>query len=147
VAWEFNLTYNAFGVGVSDQHAPSRGTLTLSDAWNTALEPAPVSPSGKDATAYQLLSGTIKATYNAHRSIEGDNIYVSPGIMSGNTGSFMFLDWCRYLWLVLSEMQIRDIIGNLPKTFFATPTAVSGIAQHFWMGYILSMRVRHAFVF
>jgi hypothetical protein len=33
------------------------------------------------------LSGTIKATFNAHRGLDGaDNIFVSPGILTGNTG-------------------------------------------------------------
>jgi Gly-Xaa carboxypeptidase len=87
LAAEFNLTYDAFGVHVSEKGAPARGTLTLSDAWNAALEPAPVTPTGPDAGAFQVLSGTIKASYNAHmRGLKGKEIYVSPAIMSGNTG-------------------------------------------------------------
>ena len=90
LAASFNLTYKAFGAMVSREGIPSDGTLTLSDAWGTALEPAPVSPTDENATAYQLLSGTIKATYNAHRSLDGDDhLYVSPGIMSGNTGQLL----------------------------------------------------------
>jgi Gly-Xaa carboxypeptidase len=87
LAAEFNLTYNAFGASVSKQDSPSRGNLTLTDAWDAALEPAPVTPTDEDAVAYQLLSGTIKAAYNAHHADDGkDTFYVSPGIMSGNTG-------------------------------------------------------------
>ncbi|KAI0741917.1 carboxypeptidase S [Daedaleopsis nitida] len=90
LAHEFNLSYTAFGSQVSGGDAPAYGTLTLSDAWGTALEPAPVSPI--DAPEYALLSGTIKATYNAHRSLKGDDtIVVAPGIMSGNTDT-------RYYW-------------------------------------------------
>ncbi|KIK75343.1 hypothetical protein PAXRUDRAFT_91550, partial [Paxillus rubicundulus Ve08.2h10] len=37
-------------------------------------------------------SGTIKTAYNSHRGITGgDNIIVSPGIMSGNTDT-------KYYW-------------------------------------------------
>ena len=71
---------------MSEEGAPAYGTLAISDAWGAALEPAPISPI--DAPEYALLSATIKATYNAHRSLAGDdNIVVAPGIMSGNTGA------------------------------------------------------------
>ena len=84
---KFNLTYSAFGQQISAEGAPASGTLTLSDAFNGGLEPAPVTPTGKDAAPYQLLSGTIKATYNAHRAIQGtDSVIVAPSMMSGNTG-------------------------------------------------------------
>lgn len=51
------------------------------------LEPAPITP--VDEHPYELLSGTIKATYNKHRgrALRGeDEIVIAPGIMSGNTG-------------------------------------------------------------
>ncbi|TBU60979.1 carboxypeptidase S [Dichomitus squalens] len=90
LAHQFNLSYTAFGSQLTEEGAPAYGTLTLSDAWGTALAPAPISPI--DAPEYALLSGTIKATYNAHRSLTGDeNIVVAPGIMSGNTDT-------RYYW-------------------------------------------------
>lgn len=91
LASDFNLSYTAFGAHISDADAPSHdGTLTLSDAFQKGLEPAPVTPSGADAAPFQLLSGTIKATYNSHRNTSGsDAIIVSPGIMSGNTGGFL----------------------------------------------------------
>jgi len=91
LAKEFNLTFTAFGSDITPAGAPTAGKLILTDAWGTALEPAPVTPTNGSAP-WQLLSGTIKATYNTHRDIEGaDNIIVSPGIMSGNTDT-------RYYW-------------------------------------------------
>ena len=95
---EFNLTYTAFGKRISEEGAPSSGSLTLSDAYNGGLEPAPITPTGKDAAPYQLLSGTIKATYNAHHSLSDndESVIVAPSILSGNTGlsnatTFFFL--------------------------------------------------------
>ncbi|KAI0251453.1 carboxypeptidase S [Lactifluus subvellereus] len=90
LAKEFNLTFTAFGSAISPQDRPSAGSLTLTVAWE-ALEPAPVTPTDRDSAPWQLLSGTIKATYNAQRGLEGaDNIVVSPGIMNGNTGRLKF---------------------------------------------------------
>ncbi|KAG9076408.1 hypothetical protein FRC06_009519 [Ceratobasidium sp. 370] len=84
LAKKYNLALSSF----SDQNLTSGalGTLTLSDAWGTALEPAPVTPTeGKEAAAYRLLSGVIRKT-------RGDKkVVVSPAIMSGNTDT-------RYYW-------------------------------------------------
>ncbi|KAH9000506.1 carboxypeptidase S [Lactarius akahatsu] len=92
LANEFNLSFTAFGLDVTPDGAPSAGKLTLTEAWESGLEPAPVTPTDEDSAPWQLLSGTIKATYNAHRGLEGaDNIFVSPGVMSGNTDT-------RYYW-------------------------------------------------
>ncbi|THH17842.1 hypothetical protein EW146_g3057 [Bondarzewia mesenterica] len=79
LAERFNLTYTAFGTAISPEDAPAYGSLTLRDPWVSALEPAPVTPTGPDAIPYRILSGTIKATYNGHRGLEGDNIVVTPG--------------------------------------------------------------------
>jgi Gly-Xaa carboxypeptidase len=87
LAGEFNLSYTAFGARITDADAPAFGILTLSEAYTPGLEPAALSPTGHDAVPYQLLSGTIKAAYNSHRGVSGDDsILISPGIMSGNTG-------------------------------------------------------------
>ncbi|KAJ7224388.1 hypothetical protein GGX14DRAFT_650082 [Mycena pura] len=93
LAERFNLSYSAFGKTISKEGAPTIGTLTLKDAYDTSLEPAPVSPiSGAGSEAYQLLSGTIKATYTAHRAIDDSStITVAPGMSTGNTDT-------RYYW-------------------------------------------------
>ncbi|KAE9391318.1 carboxypeptidase S [Gymnopus androsaceus JB14] len=80
--------------------ASSYGSLYLSDAYDSSLEPAPTTPtSGPMAAPYELLSGTIQATYNAHRGLEGNNnVVVAPGMPSGNTDT-------RFYW-DLSEGQI-----------------------------------------
>jgi hypothetical protein len=110
LAGKFNLTYEAFGVLVSSKDLPAAGTLSLTDNWGT-LEPAPVTPTGEDVAAFQLLSGTIKATFNSHRVLEGTDdldIVVSPGIMSGNTGELSLLDsWLRRLLIAGLRICIR----------------------------------------
>ena len=87
LAKELNLTYTTFGPAIFREDGISAGTLTLTDAWGNILEPAPVTPAGEDSALWQLLSGTIKATFNSHRSLDGAtnlNIFVIPGIMGGN---------------------------------------------------------------
>jgi Gly-Xaa carboxypeptidase len=85
LANEFNLTYTAFGSPISHKDEPAERTLTLTDAWGRGVEPAPVTPTDGDPV-WELFSGTVKATYNAQRGLGGDNIVVSPGVLSVNTG-------------------------------------------------------------
>ncbi|OAX43947.1 carboxypeptidase S [Rhizopogon vinicolor AM-OR11-026] len=124
LANNFNLSYTAFGAHISDVDAPSYGTLTLSDAFQGGLEPAPVTPSGTDAAPFQLLSGTIKATYNSHRNILGsDAIIVSPGIMSGNTDT-------RFYWKLTDHIfryghQEGAGGGSLPSGVHTVNEAIS----------------------
>ncbi|KAI9440732.1 hypothetical protein H4582DRAFT_2074519 [Lactarius indigo] len=92
LANDFNLSFTAFGLDVTPKGTHTAGRLTLEEAWESGLKPAPVTPTDEDSAPWRLLSGTIKAAYNAHRGLEGaDNIFVSPGITSGNTDT-------RYYW-------------------------------------------------
>ncbi|KAJ7035311.1 hypothetical protein C8F04DRAFT_1098842 [Mycena alexandri] len=120
LAGQFNLTYTAFGKSLSEDGAPAYGTLTLKDAYGTALEPAPVSPtSGDESAPYALLSGTIKATYAAHRGLVGaqakDGIAVSPGMSTGNTDT-------RYYWKLS-----RSIFRYNHKNTIGSKDRLSGV--------------------
>lgn len=124
LADDFNLSYTAFGSYVSNEDAPSYGTLTLSTAFGDGLEPAPVTPSGEDAAPFRLLSGTIKAAYNSHRNISGsDAIIVSPGIMSGNTDT-------RFYWKLTDHIFRYGHLeaaggGSLPSGVHTVNEAIS----------------------
>lgn len=124
LANDFNLSYTAFGSHISNGDAPSYGTLTLSTVFGDGLEPAPVTPSGKDAAPFQLLSGTIKAAYNSHRNISGsDAIIVSPGIMSGNTDT-------RFYWKLTDHIFRYGHLGgagggSLPSGVHTVNEAIS----------------------
>ncbi|KAJ7825958.1 hypothetical protein B0H13DRAFT_2374668, partial [Mycena leptocephala] len=80
LAERFNLTFNAFGVEVSEPGAPASGRLTLTDM----SAPAPVTPT----------SGG-----NSIPSANGDDstVIVAPSIMSGNTDT-------RYYWKLSSHI-------------------------------------------
>jgi len=101
LAKSFNLTYHAFDAPSSDKDAPSKGTLTLSD-FNAAHGPAPVTPTtGKKAAPYQLLAGTIKATYKSHRALQAQashDIVVSPGMPSGSTDTLHYWDLSKHIF-------------------------------------------------
>ena len=84
LASEFNLSFSAFSEQISEP-VSSYGKLTIGSTSGGGLQPAPTTPTTKDAAPYQLLAGTIRAAYAAHRG-EDDEVIVSPGIMSGNTG-------------------------------------------------------------
>jgi Gly-Xaa carboxypeptidase len=102
LAARFNLSVTAYGERLTPaaDAAAAYGTLELSAP--RGLEPAPVTPSG--GHAYALLAGTIRATFRAARSahIKGEDgdkeeeIYVAPGLMTGNTGA---------------SICLRDIVG------------------------------------
>ncbi|KAF7366779.1 Gly-X carboxypeptidase [Mycena sanguinolenta] len=84
LAAQYNLSYIAFGDALLKGGS---GTLTLRDAYGRSLEPAPVSATaGEGSEAYQLLSGTIKATEGKESQIA-----VGPGMSTGNTDT-------RYYW-------------------------------------------------
>ncbi|KAG9119675.1 hypothetical protein FRC07_005184, partial [Ceratobasidium sp. 392] len=91
LAQKYNLTLSSFS---SNQTLTTGGlgTLTLSDAFGTALKPAPLTPTeGKEAAAYRLLSGVIRKTRGDKKTV------VSPSIMTGNTDT-------RYYWNVTSNI-------------------------------------------
>ncbi|KAJ4490443.1 hypothetical protein J3R30DRAFT_3279023 [Lentinula aciculospora] len=86
LAKEFDLEFSAFEEIISTPETEPKGHLKLTTSYG--LEPAPITPTeGKTSAPYQLLSGTIKATYNAHRALQGhgDDIIVGPGMPTGNT--------------------------------------------------------------
>ncbi|CAK5282358.1 unnamed protein product [Mycena citricolor] len=100
LAEKFNLTYTAFGTLISVPGAPAYGALTVTDAHGTALEPAPVTRfAGPGSEAYELLSGTIKAVFNAHRNLDDPSaITVAPAHSTGNTDTRHYWNLSRNIF-------------------------------------------------
>ncbi|KIY65076.1 carboxypeptidase S [Cylindrobasidium torrendii FP15055 ss-10] len=123
VAHEFNLSFTAFGQPISPHRATSKGHVSLEDAFNNALEPAPRTPvSGPEALPYQILSGTIKSAYNAHRNFTDDSIVVVPGMATGNGDT-------RYYWK-LSRHIFRYGHKNAFNAEKATKSGVHTVNEH-----------------
>ncbi|KAJ7737719.1 hypothetical protein B0H16DRAFT_1730220 [Mycena metata] len=82
--WILRRAVTAYGELLTPAAAAAYDALTLTVL--EVLEPAPLTPS--DTPAYQLLSGTIRTTFDAARKgVEGANTHasVAPGMVTGNT--------------------------------------------------------------
>ncbi|CAL1715350.1 unnamed protein product [Somion occarium] len=94
---KFNLSLDAFGESLNGELSQkTSGHLKLSDAWGTALEPAPVTPWLKNP-AYDLLAGTILNVVKTSARWNNPDIpvIVAPGTMTGNTGEFAYTAQCK----------------------------------------------------
>lgn len=108
VADSLNLSFSPFpadavtessGADPAAGRHRSAGHVTLSDAWGTALEPAPVSPT--DSEQWRVLAGTIRAAWGPPPALsdhderagaqeplaEPEEVVVVPSLLAGNTGS------------------------------------------------------------
>jgi len=124
LAKELGLSVVSFGKHTTDLSALSRGTLNISNPLGGEFEPAPVSPY-KDSVAFSILSGTIKAVYNAHRGLSDPSegaIKVYPKYSTGNTGKRYPLAsrGLRGFHRDLPTGQTPQVTGNFPKTFTDT---------------------------
>ncbi|SRR5258708_5595027 len=92
LAQQHNLSLNAFGSQLTSDSNRTSGAIVISDAYDSAVEPSPISPI--DSEPYKLLSGTIKATYEARCNDTAGatnkplKMIVAPGLAAGNTGRF-----------------------------------------------------------
>ncbi|KZS94485.1 carboxypeptidase S, partial [Sistotremastrum niveocremeum HHB9708] len=98
LASKFNLSVTAFGENITDASVPSYGSLTLTDAFDGQLEPAPITPT--DSASYRLLSGTILATHKASSAYKnlGREMVIAPGMMTGNTDTKFYWDITRNIY-------------------------------------------------
>ena len=80
LAHSFSLSVRAFGLPLSLVAEHAVGEVVLSDAWSTALEPSPITPTGESGP-WRLLSGTIKAT--AESRVQGSGAAVIPNLAMG----------------------------------------------------------------
>jgi Gly-Xaa carboxypeptidase len=122
LAAKFNLTYVPFGDVMhsagnvsSSETWPSKGRLILTAP--SYLNPAPITPI-RDNPAWDLLSGTIKVTYRAHRLKDGgvsDDIVVAPGMPTGNTGRVLYWLYDTNLHAFFYSSRYAPLLGALSE--------------------------------
>ncbi|WWC71361.1 uncharacterized protein I206_105316 [Kwoniella pini CBS 10737] len=112
VAHKLNLEVEAFGNDIQyhdchmhqDLSGPKVGKVILNVAFNSSLDPAPVSPFTVDSPAWRLLSGTVKGVYatrpEAKLSAEEaeKTIIMAPSISTGNTDTKRYWNLTRNIY-------------------------------------------------
>ncbi|KAI0927139.1 hypothetical protein AcV5_007754 [Taiwanofungus camphoratus] len=100
VAQSFHLSVDAFGKPYGETEKDTVfGHLQISDAFGTALEPAPVSPM-TGSGPYELLSGTIIGSLgSSNRTGYSQKAFVAPGLAIGNTGEMAIKVDCHWVYL------------------------------------------------
>ena len=99
LARQFNLSLDAFGNdSLSMDLEEANGHVALSDAYGSALNPAPVSPTFGNGP-WDLLSGSILYTFMTNQRSSGlsepEKFVVAPGLSLGARENAVFkLDGC-----------------------------------------------------
>ena len=108
LASEFNLSLTAFGTKLFSEQEAGYGTLTLTDAWGTALEPAPITPTDPDDAPYKLLSGSIKSSLLDSKSFRNTNATVRDCSLSAfcvTIFKFYRSSWRPVSWVAVSALD------------------------------------------
>lgn len=98
VAAKHNMSLDAFGKQIGFE-ASTWGSVKVSEAFASALEPAPVTPT-IGSGPYELLSGTVLSTLKTN--LRTDNFpefsVVSPGLSLGNTDTRHYWSLTRHIF-------------------------------------------------
>ncbi|KAG1786028.1 carboxypeptidase S [Suillus plorans] len=99
VAAKHNMSLNAFGKEIGLEASTTWGLVKVSDAFGSALEPAPVTPT-TGSGPYELLSGTILSTLKTNLRTDDfpEFSVVSPGLSLGNTDTRHYWSLTRHIF-------------------------------------------------
>ncbi|UZJ54106.1 hypothetical protein CBS101457_003426 [Exobasidium rhododendri] len=97
LAGELNCKLAEWGSNVRVTAGRRKGCMiVLEDAYESALEPAPRTPTeGSDAAPYRLLSSTIRGTWKLDN---GHHVRVVPSLMQGNTDTKSYHALTRHIF-------------------------------------------------
>nr|VWO94689.1 N/A [Ganoderma boninense] len=123
VARRFNLSVDAFGEHLNVDGGGG-GHVRLADAFGTALEPSPVTPTGKE-DPFQVLAGTIKATLESAEGFNASGAVVAPQLILGNTDT-------RYYWNLTKNIFRYRHLGDDDK-FNGAHTVNEAIRAEGWI--------------
>ncbi|WVW85410.1 hypothetical protein I302_107448 [Kwoniella bestiolae CBS 10118] len=125
VAHILNLDVEAFGKDVQYQgchmdqetKGPKAGKVFLNVAFNSSLDPAPVSPFTIDSPAWKLLSGTVKSVYATRpealssKEEAEKEIIMAPSISTGNTDTKRYWNLTRNIYR-FGYMEAKNDLHN-----------------------------------
>ena len=125
IARKYNLTLHAF-----DAEASSEPPLSISlHASDHTLQVAPITPAdGSDSSSpYAILAGTIRA-------VHGENVVVTPGIMTGNTDTRYYWDLTRHIFRFSPGWDPKDGkgLGNGIHTVDERVSVVNHVSAVKW---------------
>ncbi|ORY35731.1 hypothetical protein BCR39DRAFT_511770 [Naematelia encephala] len=125
IAKHYNLSLEAFGKdvqlkGCHHQLTDAKaGKLILSEAFHSALDPAPVSPHSVDSAAWRLLSGAVKAVYSTRPDAKDDeleankDIIMAPLISTGNTDTKRYWNLTRNIYRFAYQVTKGGGLNNV----------------------------------
>ncbi|EJD47930.1 carboxypeptidase S [Auricularia subglabra TFB-10046 SS5] len=108
-ARRFGLNFSAWPED-NGESAPA-GTLVLSDAWHSKLEPAPRTPTDPAAKPYALLSGTIKAAIQNAKGDPEASVVIAPSISTGNTDTQRYWGLTDHIFRY-GHLDARDMYND-----------------------------------
>lgn len=81
-----------------DLSASPVGTLILDTAYNSTLNPAPISPFTVESAAWRVLSQASKAVWATRPDADGTELYMAPLMSTGNTDTKRYWDLTRNIY-------------------------------------------------
>ncbi|CAD6573047.1 MAG: hypothetical protein TREMPRED_000714 [Tremellales sp. Tagirdzhanova-0007] len=125
MAVKMNLSMSAFGEEVKLRGCKAHmteakaGKIILSEAFNSSLNPAPVSPHTIASPAWRLLSGTVKGVHATRSDAKNDivkarkQIQMAPGVFPGNTDTKQYWKLTRAIYrFAYLEYGVSNGPGN-----------------------------------
>ena len=123
IADSLELNLKAFGKDIDLASGKAKGTIVLSRAFGSGLEPSPATPfQGEDAKPWQLISSIIRSTWSsgleqADRQVTATrdpSILVVPGLMIGNTDTSRYWNLTDHIFR-FSPDSIRVPPEGMPE--------------------------------
>ncbi|OCF32697.1 Gly-Xaa carboxypeptidase [Kwoniella heveanensis BCC8398] len=153
VASKLNLELEAFGKKVQYQgchtdeapKGPKAGKVILDVAWNSSLEPAPVSPFTVDSAAWRLLSGTVKGVYNTRPEAQLNSeeakkeIIMAPSISTGNTDTKRYWNLTRNIYRFAYQQGKSNGFNNVHTVDEHIPAAVFVEQVRWFLNFIVNV--------
>ncbi|KAF7797259.1 hypothetical protein EIP86_008452 [Pleurotus ostreatoroseus] len=96
IAKAYDMTLTAFGMNAGGGSG-NGGQMVVTDAWGTALEPSPSTPTA-DSRAWDILAGTIQSALQQSKTWGKRKVAVAPMLAVGNTDTRWYWNLTRHIF-------------------------------------------------